>query len=304
MANVTNESDPTVTRSTLILGAGFSGKAYGALLAAHGQTVYGTTRSKDKAAALEAVGIKALIFDGSGSNDALAQALSTVSDLVVSIAPDEAGDPVLNALADSLADARHLQWVAYLSTVGVYGNHDGAWVDETTVPKPVSKRSIWRVNAEAAWQDWAHRRALPLAILRLSGIFGPGRNGLVTLSEGRARRLLKKDQVFNRIHVHDIARALDFLSGRRAGGIYNVTDDLPAPPQDVVAYAASLMKIDPPDEIDFETATLSPMARSFYGENKRVSNAKIKEAGFDFHYPNYKDTFARMWAENTWQKPD
>lgn len=293
-----------MTRSTLILGAGFSGKAYGALLAAAGHTVYGTTRSADKAEALQTIGIKPLIFDGEAGNDALADTLATVTDLVISIAPNEAGDPVLNALADDLAKAKHLQWVAYLSTVGVYGNHEGAWVDETTTPRPVSQRSIWRVNAESAWQDWAQKRALPLAILRLSGIFGPGRNGLVTLSEGRARRLVKKEQVFNRIHVHDIARALDFLAQRRADGIYNVTDDLPAPPQDVVAYAASLMKIDPPEEIDFETATLSPMARSFYGENKRVSNAKIKEAGFDFHYPNYKETFARMWAEDTWQKPE
>lgn len=293
-----------MTQSTLILGAGFSGQAYGALRVAAGDMVYGTTRSREKAGKLKALGIKPLLFKDDHPNEALSAALVSVTDLIISIAPNEDGDPVLNALADALARANKLEWVAYLSTVGVYGNHDGAWVDETTTVKPVSQRSIWRVKAEAAWQEWADKRTLDLSILRLSGIFGPGRNGLITLSEGRARRLVKKGQVFNRIHVHDIGRALAFLAKQRAHGIYNVTDDLPAPPQDVITYAASLMKIDPPEAIDFETATLSPMARSFYGENKRVSNAKIKEAGFDFNYPNYKDTFARMWTENTWQKPD
>ena len=144
---------------------------------------------------------------------------------------------------------------------------------------------------------------MPLAILRLSGIYGPGRNAFVNLEAGRARRLVKPGQVFNRIHVADIAAALVFLGERRADGIFNVTDDCPAPPQDVVEHAASVMKIEPPAEIDFEAATLSPMARSFYGENKRVSNRRIKQLGFDFGYPDYLSALRRMWDEQSWNKP-
>lgn len=296
----TGRNADIVSRSTLILGAGFSGKAYGRILADKGETVAGTTRSAEKAAQLTEIGIKPLIFDGS-TNDALQAALDSATDVIISIAPNENGDPVLNSMRDALAQAPKLEWLAYLSTVGVYGNHDGAWVDESTEVRPVSQRSIQRVAAETAWQDFADQIGHPLSILRLSGIYGPGRNQMVSLQKGKARRLVKKDQVFNRIHVHDIARALDFLANGRADGIWNVTDNMPAPPQDVVAYCAALMKIDPPDEIDFETATLSPMARSFYGENKRVSNARIKDIGFDFDYPDYEQAFARIWRENTWQ---
>ena len=288
--------------TTLILGAGFSGKAYGHVLAEQGKAVSGTTRSAEKCASLSTLGITPLLFDGT-PNDTLLAAIADTDHLVVSIAPDagDAVDPVLSVLGDVLAEAPRLRWIAYLSTVGVYGNHDGAWVDETTPVAPVSKRSKARVEAECQWQDFAARRGLPLSILRLSGIYGPGRNQMVSLAEGRARRLVKKDQVFNRIHVDDIARALVFLGDREADGIWNITDDRPAPPQDVVAYCASVMKIDPPEEIDFDTATLTPMARSFYGENKRVSNAKVRAAGFDFTYPDYETAFATMWAEDTWR---
>lgn len=287
--------------TTVILGAGYSGRAYGQRLAQGGGRVIGTTRSADKAGALAAIGIEPVLFDGQTPEDDLARALRAATDLVVSIAPGESGDPVLNAAREALDAAQGLQWIAYLSTVGVYGNHDGNWVDEETKPRPVSARSIQRLAAENAWRAFADARGLPLAILRLSGIYGPGRNGLVNLAAGRARRLVKPGQVFNRIHVEDIARALAFLSERRADGIYNITDDEPAPPQDVVAYAASVMKVDPPPELDFETATLSPMARSFYGENKRVSNAKVKGQGFSFHHPDYRSALSRMWADGSWR---
>ena len=287
-------------RTTLILGAGFSGKAYGRLLAKTQGTAYGTTRAVEKAETLRKANIHPILFDGETISDELLEAIGIATDLVVSIAPTSAGDPVLNLLEEQLAKARNLQWTAYLSTVGVYGNHDGAWVDETTEPKPVSQRSLQRCAAENAWMRFAARQGLPLAILRLSGIYGPGRNGFVNLKAGRARRLVKPGQVFNRIHVSDIARALAFLSAGRTAGIFNVTDDMPAPPQDVVAFAASVMKVDPPPEIAFETATLSPMARSFYGENKRVSNAAIKALGFSFDYPDYKTALRRMWDEGNW----
>jgi nucleoside-diphosphate-sugar epimerase len=208
---------------------------------------------------------------------------------------------VLNSMAGTIASMPKLEWIGYLSTVGVYGNHDGAWVDEEAECRPVSQRSVQRLAAEMAWQDFAEGIGRPLAILRLSGIYGPGRNAFVNLETGKAKRLIKPGQVFNRIHVEDIARALDYLGERRLEGVFNVTDDMPAPPQDVVEYACSLMKVDLPPAIDFETATISPMARSFYGENKRVSNAKLKRAGFAFVHGDYRTALSSMWTQENWR---
>jgi nucleoside-diphosphate-sugar epimerase len=168
----------------------------------------------------------------------------------------------------------------------------------------VSKRSVMRVAAEQDWQQLGTDIARPVAILRLSGIYGPGRNALVNLENGSARRLVKPDQVFNRIHCDDIAGSLWQLIDGNTGGIFNVTDDLPAPPQDVVAYAASLMGIEPPPEIPFDAAQLSPMARSFYGENKRVANAAIKAAGYSLRFPDYRAAFDHMWASGDWRDGD
>lgn len=287
--------------TTLIFGAGYSGRAYATFLAEEGRTVLGTTRSPEKANRLTEAGIRPVLFDGETVSDELAAAIAESTDIVVSIAPDEHGDPVLRAARDAIAASPNLAWVAYLSTVGVYGDHDGDWVDEATAPRPVSDRSRQRIEAERQWQAFARECSLPLAILRLSGIYGPGRNAFVNLSAGRARRIVKPGQVFNRIHVRDIAAALAFLADRRHDGVLNVTDDRPAPPQDVVAYAASVMKVDPPPEIDFEAATLSPMGRSFYGENKRVSNAAIKALGFAFRHPDYRAAFDAMWSEGSWR---
>ncbi|KAG1647626.1 Epoxyqueuosine reductase [Nymphon striatum] len=287
-------------KTILILGAGFSGKTYGALAAHEGHDVYGTCRSNDKFSALAALGITPLLFDGETIDDELSAIIARATDIVISIAPNDDGDPVLRAAYQMLKKASNLNWIGYLSTVGVYGNHDGAWVDETTVCKPVSKRSVQRVDAENAWMQFAKNRTLPLAILRLSGIYGPGRNALKNMIEGKARRLIKPGQVFNRIHVADIAQSLIFLGNKHADGIFNVTDDMPCPPQDVVEHAALVTKVDPPEPIDFETATLSPMARSFYGENKRVSNTKLKSMGFVFAYPNYLMALTKMWADDNW----
>jgi nucleoside-diphosphate-sugar epimerase len=194
-----------------------------------------------------------------------------------------------------------LEWIGYLSTVGVYGDHDGEWVDEQTPCKPVSRRSVARLAAEDGWTRLADEAGVPLAIIRLSGIYGPGRNALKTLSEGKARRLIKPGQVFNRIHVADIGGATALLARQRLGGIYNVTDDMPAPPQDVVSEAARIMGVEPPAEMDFETAELSPMARSFYGENKRVSNARIKASGYSFMYPDYFTGLAALFDHENWK---
>ncbi|RAZ75056.1 SDR family oxidoreductase [Mesorhizobium atlanticum] len=283
-----------------IFGAGYSGKAFAR---ANGQRVpiSGTTRAPEKFATLRSAGIEPLQFDGALSPE-LGDALARTTHLVVSVAPDEAGDPVLNAAGDALKEKMPaLEWIAYLSTVGVYGDHGGAWVDETSNCRPVSKRSVMRVAAEQEWLALGREIGKPAAVLRLSGIYGPGRNALANLEEGTARRLVKPGQVFNRIHCDDIAGALRHLAGNNLGGIFNVTDDEPAPPQDVVAYAAGLMGVEPPPEIPFETAQLSPMARSFYGENKRVANKAIKAAGYRFRFPNYRVALERMWAEGNWR---
>lgn len=287
--------------TTLIFGTGFSGHAYAQLLIGQGQAVMGTTRSPDKAEQLAAIGVGPFVFDGEKLGDDLVAAIGLATDIVVSIAPGPAGDPVLRCAREAIVGATSLQWIGYLSTVGVYGNHDGNWVDESSAPVPESDRSKQRLQAERQWRELARERNVPLSVLRLSGIYGSGRNALVNLTAGKARRLVKPGQVFNRIHVDDIARALLFLAELRHDGVLNVTDDCPAPPQDVVAYAASVMKVDPPPEIDFETATLSPMARSFYGENKRVSNAAIKALGFAFRFPDYRTAFDRMWVDGSWR---
>ena len=269
------------------------------------ETVIGTTRSADKAERLAPLA-EMHLFDGTkDSAEALKPALAGATHVLVSIAPSEGdggGDRVLPVLGDALAAEKSLASVVYLSTVGVYGDHGGDWVDEMSECRPKSARSRARVAAEQQWLDFGLRHGIPVAVLRLSGIYGPGRNGFLNLEEGSARRLVKPGQVFNRIHVEDIAAAVDRVYATGASGIFNITDDEPAPPQDVVAFAAGLMGIEPPPEQDFATAELSPMARSFYGENKRVSNAKSKAAlGLAYAYPDYRTAFTRMWRETSWR---
>ncbi|MFB9949851.1 SDR family oxidoreductase [Rhizobium puerariae] len=216
--------------------------------------------------------------------------------------PSQEGDPLLKLMAGRIVElCPRLEWIGYLSTVGVYGDHDGGWVTEDTPGSPIQGRSIERVDTEDAWAAEGKAAGVPVAALRLSGIYGPGRNAFVNLARGTARRIIKKDQVFNRIRVEDIGGAALFLGGRRLGGIYNVTDDEPGPPQDVIVEAARLMGVEPPPEQDFDTAEMTPMARSFYGANKRVSNAKIRAAGFQFRFPNYRMSLAEMWSMKRWE---
>jgi nucleoside-diphosphate-sugar epimerase len=287
-------------KQIFIFGAGYSGKAF-ARAGKGAATIFGTTRSAEKFEALRQAGIAPLLFDGA-LTEQIGDALKRTTHLLISVAPEEAGDPILNAAREAISQMPALAWIGYLSTVGVYGNYDGAWVDETAERRPVSKRSVMRVAAEQDWLQLGTDIGRPAAILRLSGIYGPGRNALVNLENGSARRLVKPDQVFNRIHCDDIAGALWQLIDGNTGGIFNVTDDLPAPPQDVVAYAASLMGVTPPPEIPFDAAQLSPMARSFYGENKRVANAAIKAAGYRFRFPDYRAAFDHMWASGDWRE--
>ncbi len=271
-----------------IFGTGFSSKAFVEEVRDQFDWIGGTTRSSDKMEALRTLGVEPFLFDGNSQGDGVAEALKQATHILVSIAPNEAGDPVLNQYANEIAGAKP-RWIGYLSTVGVYGNHDGAWVDEETLLNPVSKRSVQRVAAEESWLAFAEQNDQPVQIFRLSGIYGPGRNAFENFRKGTARRLVKPGQVFNRIHVADIAGALKAAMAKPSTRVFNVTDDEPAPPQDVVAFAADLLGVKAPPEIPFETADLTPMARSFYGENKRVSNQRLKdELGFTFRYPDYR----------------
>lgn len=287
-----------------IFGAGFSARAFARTLAP-GTDVLGTTRSADKTARLKRAGIRPLLFSGESVSEPVADALAGTTHLLVSAAPGEAGDPVLHAAAAAIAGRMpKLAWIGYLSTVGVYGDHGGAWVDEETPCRPASRRSTARLAAEDAWLALGRERGVPVAVLRLAGIYGPGRNAFVNLERGTARRVVKPGQVFNRTHVDDIAGGLSHLIAGGHGGLYNLADDEPSPPQDVVAHAAGLMGIEPPPEIAFEEAEMGPMARSFYGECKRVSNARIKALGYRFARPTYRDALAAMWRAGTWRSED
>ncbi|WP_186397709.1 SDR family oxidoreductase [Stappia sp. TSB10GB4] len=278
-----------------VFGLGYSADAFVRRVSSRCETITATTRSAEKAARLAERGIAPVLFDGTAPGNEVREALADATHVLVSIAPGEAGDPVLAHHADDLAAARP-EWIGYLSTVGVYGNHDGGWVDEETPCRPVSRRSRQRVEAEEAWLAFAAEHGIPVQIFRLSGIYGPGRNAFVNFEKGTARRLIKPGQVFNRIHVEDIAGALEAaIDTAPTTRIFNVTDDEPAPPQDVIAHAAELLGVAPPLEQDFETAELSPMARSFYGENKRVSNDRVKrELGYAFRYPDYRTALAAL----------
>lgn len=287
-----------------VFGYGYSAAAAVDRLRARCTWIGATARSADKAAALKAAGIEPFPFDGSAPGAGIREALAAADRVLVTAGPGAAGDPVLNRHAADLSLARRLRGLVYLSTVGVYGDHRGMRVDERTAPKPVSDRSRGRLQAEERWQRLGEEGRLPVAILRLSGIYGPGRNALANLAEGTARRIVKPGQVFNRIHVDDIAAAVDLCFARGAAGIFNVTDDEPAPPQDVVAFAASLMGVAPPPEIPFESADLSAMARSFYGENKRVANGKSKrELGLAYAYPTYREGLRALWEADRWRAP-
>jgi nucleoside-diphosphate-sugar epimerase len=288
--------------NVMIFGCGYSGQAIAEAFKSEGHRVSGTVRTAHKALELAARDIKAFVFDGSPFSDESLKELRETTHLVQSIPPGTEGDPLLKLVSGQLrALCPKLEWIGYLSTVGVYGDHGGGWVTEETPGSPIQGRSIERVDTEEAWTTEGRAAGVPVASLRLSGIYGPGRNAFVNLARGTARRIIKRDQVFNRIRVEDIGGAALFLAKGNMGGLYNVTDDEPGPPQDVILEAARLMGVEPPPEQDFETADMTPMARSFYGANKRVSNAKIRAAGFEFRFPNYRMSLAEMWTSGGWR---
>lgn len=276
-------------------GLGYSAEALARRLASRGFSIAGTARDPAKIERLRAEGYEVTRFAGEpGDPEArarLAELLKGTTHLLLSIPPGDDGDPVLRHYRDQIAHLPTLDWIGYLSTVGVYGDHEGAVVDETTMPLPNNKRTKARVVAESGWLAFGEEIGRPVQVFRLAGIYGPGRSALDKIAAGTARRIVKPGQVFNRIHVEDIASVLEASMARpRAGAIYNVADDEPAPPEDVVTYAAGLLGVEPPPEVPFEEADLSPMARSFYGTLRRVSNARIKsELGVQLAYPTYRE---------------
>ncbi|WP_315833819.1 SDR family oxidoreductase [Bradyrhizobium prioriisuperbiae] len=281
-----------------IFGLGYSAHYVAQHLAAGGAQVVGTVRTQAKADLVAQSGASARVFAGGGRDAALAFDLAESDAVLISVPPDGQEDPVLRAYADDLAKASRLRWIGYLSTVGVYGDHEGAWVDETTVPTPTDGRSRNRLVVEQQWLALGQAHRIPVQIFRLSGIYGPGRNQLVQLAEGKARRIIKPGQVFNRIHVDDIAQMVAAsLNKPRSGAIYNGADNEPAPPQDVVSFAAALCGVEPPPEIAFEDAELTPMGRSFFMETKRVRNRLLlDELGVTLRYPTYREGLTALRA--------
>jgi nucleoside-diphosphate-sugar epimerase len=260
--------------------------------------VDGTVTSPESVAALESEGIQALLFDRDTADSDIHSAVAQADALLVSIPPDENGDPALRRFGDAIAAAPRLAWIGYLSTVGVYGDHRGGWVDETTPPAPANERSRQRLRAEDDWLAFGSRSGKPVHVFRLAGIYGPGRNPLAQLAAGTARRIVKPGQVFNRIHVDDIATVLMASIARPNGGaVYNLADDEPSPPEDVVAYAARLAGIEPPPEVAFDDARLGSMAASFWDECKRVSNRRIKdELGVTLRHATYREGLSAIRA--------
>jgi nucleoside-diphosphate-sugar epimerase len=253
-------------------------------------TIAGTTRTEEGVERLAESPYRLHLFDGTKPGSTLGPDLRQATHLVLSIPPNDSGDPAYNQHRADI-DAADVKWICYFSTVGVYGDFGGEWIDETAPTRPVNKRSQQRVEIEQLWRDYAAKRGIPILVLRLAGIYGPGRSSFDKLREGTARRIVKPGQVFNRIHVDDIARMLAAAIDTPAGHtIYNLSDDEPAPPQDVVAYAAELLGLPVPPDIPFEQAGLTGMAASFWAEAKRVSNARIKtELGVALDYPTYRE---------------
>jgi dTDP-4-dehydrorhamnose reductase len=259
--------------------------------------IAGTVRASAKAEEMASGDIETFVFDAEEEDSAIMERVASANIILVSVPPRTSADPVLARFGHRIATLPRQQTIVYLSTVGVYGDRRGDWVDETMTPTPSSERSLARLQAERSWAAIGKANSKKVYILRLAGIYGPGRNAFCSLKAGTARRVVKRGHVSNRIHVEDISRAIDAaITHKGQGGIFNVSDDAPAPPQDVIMYAAMLMGVEPPPEQEFETADLTPMARSFYAENKRVSNRKLKdEFGLRLAFPTYRVGLEALW---------
>ena len=296
----------------MMLGAGYSARAFASLYGAHvantsdtapsatKSRICGTTRTKEKFASLENANIEPFLFDE--PTPTFFERLETTTNLVISVSPDETmSDAVLNR-SDILGSMPQLKWIGYLSTIGVYGNHDGGWIDEEAPCHPSLERNISRLEVEKKWQAFGNKHNIPVAILRLGGIYGPSRNPFMKISQGNKTLVIKKGQFFNRIHVDDIAGVIKAFSSAKREGIFNIVDNEPAAPEDVMHYAAKLMGVTDLEEVPFEKADMSPMARSFYGDNKRILNHKLLKTGYNLKYPDYRTALEAMWKDNLWDK--
>jgi dTDP-4-dehydrorhamnose reductase len=266
------------------------------------ERIVGTVRGAERAAVLNAYKtgpLQAVVFDGAHAPPELRDAIAQARYALISIPPGD-GDPVLAVFGDDLAAARNLRSIVYLSTVGVYGDHGGGWVDEQTPVAPVSARSRRRLAAENAWQELGARRGIAVAVLRLAGIYGPGQNALLQIARAKARRIVKPGQIFNHIHVGDIAQAIEAAFTHRASGVFNVADDEPAAPADPTVFAARLLNRTPPPEEKFDeaAASMSPMALSFWQECRRVRNDKLKRTlGVTLRYPTYREGLRALFEK-------
>lgn len=271
----------------LILGLGYSAEVLARRLLAAGWAVSGTTRNAERAADLARIGINPILLPAD-----LSEAMARASHMLVSAAPDGNGDPFLQSGLDTRA--ARFQWVGYLSTTAVYGNHDGAWVDEDSPLNPATPRASQRILAEKQWLA----TGLAVHIFRLAGIYGPGRGPFEKVRDGSARRIIKPGQVFSRIHVEDIATIVQAsIAAPNPGRAYNLCDDEPADPAEIIGEAARLLGLPLPPAVRFEEAQLSPMARSFYLDNKRVRNDRIKaELGISLAYPGFRDGLRAILA--------
>ena len=287
-----------MARRLFCFGLGYSAQALACRLQDRGWQIAGTVRSRESAEQLTAHGFEVLTFDRDRPLSDHGAALAASTQLLSSVPPDEAGDPVLDRVGPAIAACRDLDWVGYLSTTGVYGTRDGGWVEEASELRPSSPRSERRVAAERAWLALHRDHGLPVHVFRLAGIYGPGRNMLETVRQGKAKRIARPGQVFSRIHVDDIATVLEASMAKpNPGQVYNVCDDAAAEPAEVVAYACALLGLEPPPLEAFETAELSPMAKTFWRDNKRVDNRRIKEElGVDLAYPSYREGLQAILA--------
>lgn len=279
-------------------GLGYSALHFARTRRASFGRIVGTVRGEDKSLALSRDGFEARIFGAFDQDPRIPDDLQEADAILVSIGPEDEGDPVLAHYAEAIAAAARPSWIGYLSTIGVYGDRGGEWVDETAEPAPGGLRSHRRLEAERGWAELGRRTGKSVQIFRLAGIYGPGRNALANLAAGTARRLVKPGQVFNRIHVEDIARVIEASMKRpRAGAIYDVADGQPSPPQDVVTFAAQIAGVPPPPETPFDQARLSPMAASFYAESKRVRARLVREElGVELAYPSYREALIALRA--------
>lgn len=278
-------------KSLFCFGFGYSAAVLARRLAAKGWAISGTTTQPEKATALRNEGYRAFLFDGNAGTADVENALRGANHVLLSIPPDAGGDPALNVYGDAIASNSSISWIGYFSSVSVYGDAQGRWVDETTPLNPATERGRRRHLAEQAWIEFGRASGKTIVIFRLPGIYGPGRSAIDQLRAGKARRVFKPGQLTNRIHVDDIATAVEASLALMGGPfIFNVTDDLPAPPQDVIAYAAEILGVPCPPPTDPADESLSPMARSFYAESKKVSNALMKaKLGIVLAYPTYAE---------------